>query len=194
MLLLPDTTSAAQLTDALLRRVSAYAAALGLAKITLAPTQSDGACKQPSCSSLQTCTGKLREARHLPGTDQGPSPGALAVQRAHKAGLLVHVWTFRNELFFMPLDFHADPAAEVAYFVDELGVDGVFADNPATARAAISCIEPEAQASSPTLLWLGSAVTTLLLLHLFVLVGRSSASKVVPGLLRRSISSHIIKY
>ena len=37
----------------------------------------------------------------------------------------------------MALDFRSDPAAELVYFVDVLGVDGVFADHPATARAAL---------------------------------------------------------
>jgi glycerophosphoryl diester phosphodiesterase len=59
------------------------------------------------------------------------------VADAHRAGLLVHAWTFRAENAFLPLELrssddraaYGDLAAEVHRFVD-LGVDGVFTDNP----------------------------------------------------------------
>jgi len=65
------------------------------------------------------------------------------VQRAHAAGLLVHIWTMRDENTFLPLDFrsgddpaaHGDAAAEYLAFFDA-GVDGVFSDYAATAVAA----------------------------------------------------------
>ncbi|MDQ3530908.1 MAG: glycerophosphodiester phosphodiesterase [Actinomycetota bacterium] len=69
------------------------------------------------------------------------------VQRAHKAHLLVHAWTFRNENEFLPADFqrgnpsspvflqaYGDAPAEYRLFF-RLGVDGVFSDNPDTAVA-----------------------------------------------------------
>jgi glycerophosphoryl diester phosphodiesterase len=65
------------------------------------------------------------------------------VQRAHAAGLFVHVWTMRDENNFLPADFRTsddraavgDAAAEYRTFFDA-GVDGVFSDHAATAVAA----------------------------------------------------------
>lgn len=65
------------------------------------------------------------------------------VQRAHAAGLLVHIWTMRDENTFLPTDFrsgddpaaHGDAEAEYLAFFDA-GVDGVFSDYAATAVAA----------------------------------------------------------
>jgi len=86
---------------------------------------------------------------------RGPDNDLLApttlVRDAHAAGLQVHVWTFRSENAFLPRRWQAgggqsaeagaegidpaargDAAAELALFL-ELGVDGVFADDPAVA-------------------------------------------------------------
>jgi glycerophosphoryl diester phosphodiesterase len=57
---------------------------------------------------------------------------------AHKLGLFVHVFTFRNEKKYLAADYHADPAQEYLKFF-RLGVDGVFTDFTHTgvgARAA----------------------------------------------------------
>jgi glycerophosphoryl diester phosphodiesterase len=69
------------------------------------------------------------------------------VRDAHRAGLVVHPWTFRRENEFLPLDFRqGNPASpeflrapgdlpgELRLFF-RLGVDGVFSDNPDTAVA-----------------------------------------------------------
>ena len=57
------------------------------------------------------------------------------VADAHKAGLFVHVYTFRSEQKYLAGVFNADPSAELtAYF--KAGVDGVFADFANTAVAA----------------------------------------------------------
>jgi glycerophosphoryl diester phosphodiesterase len=74
------------------------------------------------------------------------SPTTL-VRDAHRAGLLVHPWTFRRENTFLPEDFRqGNPAspfylqatgdfpAELRLFY-ELGVDGLFSDNPDVAVA-----------------------------------------------------------
>jgi glycerophosphoryl diester phosphodiesterase len=74
---------------------------------------------------------------------RGDSTGL--VERAHAAGLAVHVWTFRAENHFLPPRFrrgedphlHGDLAGEVRAFV-HAGVDGIFADYPDLARAAIT--------------------------------------------------------
>lgn len=54
---------------------------------------------------------------------------------AHKAGLIVHAYTFRNEKRRIPADFKADPKAEYKAFY-RLGLDGVFSDFADTALAA----------------------------------------------------------
>jgi glycerophosphoryl diester phosphodiesterase len=69
------------------------------------------------------------------------------VRDAHRAGLVVHPWTFRRENSFLPLDFRqgnpaspeflrapGDLPAELRLFF-RLGVDGVFSDNADTAVA-----------------------------------------------------------
>ncbi len=65
------------------------------------------------------------------------------VEAAHKAGLLVHPWTFRRENHFLPTDFKSgidprepgDLAGEVRAFI-AAGVDGLFSDNPREAVSA----------------------------------------------------------
>jgi glycerophosphoryl diester phosphodiesterase len=57
------------------------------------------------------------------------------VADAHRAGLFVHVYTFRNEKKYLAGIFKGDPAEEyLAYF--RAGVDGVFSDFANTAFAA----------------------------------------------------------
>lgn len=54
---------------------------------------------------------------------------------AHKAGLTVHAYTFRNESRRIPADFKNDPKAEYKAFF-RLGLDGVFSDFTDTALQA----------------------------------------------------------
>lgn len=54
---------------------------------------------------------------------------------AHKAGLMVHAYTFRNESRRIPADFKNDPKAEYKAFY-RLGIDGVFSDFADTALQA----------------------------------------------------------
>ncbi len=75
-----------------------------------------------------------------PGTGPGEAARILAapndlIERAHKAGLLVHTWTFRNEQRRLPRDYGGDPVQEYLQFY-QLGIDGVFSDFPDTAVAA----------------------------------------------------------
>jgi glycerophosphoryl diester phosphodiesterase len=59
------------------------------------------------------------------------------VADAHKAGLFLHAFTFRNENRRLASDYRGDPKNEyLAYF--RLGVDGVFTDFTDTALAARS--------------------------------------------------------
>ncbi|MBN3944247.1 MAG: glycerophosphodiester phosphodiesterase [Nostoc sp.] len=87
-----------------LTEIAKYAQAVGIHKNLLVPRDNNG---------------KLR------------SPTSLVID-AHAAGLLVHVWTFRNEDCFLPLDFQGNPQGEYKLFFS-LGVDGVFSDYPDTA-------------------------------------------------------------
>jgi glycerophosphoryl diester phosphodiesterase len=72
------------------------------------------------------------------------------VRDAHRAGLVVHPYTFRNENQFLPVNFRVgtDPNAygnafgEYAAFY-AAGVDGLFADNPDTALEARDGTEDE---------------------------------------------------
>jgi glycerophosphoryl diester phosphodiesterase len=72
------------------------------------------------------------------------TPSSL-VRDAHRAGLLVHCWTFRAENAFLPTQLRAagtreargDLASEVRAFL-AAGVDGVFSDQPGIAAAARS--------------------------------------------------------
>lgn len=98
-----------------LKAVAAYADGVGPAKALIVPVSKLG----------------------KPGT-----PTNFVVD-AHAAGLQVHAWTFRAENYFLPADLrkgvnpraHGDLAAEIRLFLD-LGVDGVFSDNPGEAVAA----------------------------------------------------------
>ena len=62
-------------------------------------------------------------------------PHTNVVEDAHKAGLLVHLYTFRNEQRRLNSAFGGDPTREYIAFY-QLGVDGVFSDFADTAVAA----------------------------------------------------------
>ena len=57
------------------------------------------------------------------------------IRRAHKRGLDVHTWTFRNEARRLASDYDGDPKAEYKLFY-ALGIDGVFSDFTDTAVEA----------------------------------------------------------
>jgi glycerophosphoryl diester phosphodiesterase len=80
----------------------------------------------------------------VPRDSAGASgPATTLVRDAHRAGLAVVPYTFRNENAFLPLELRSgtDPAAygdafgEYAEFF-RLGVDGLFTDNGDTAVEA----------------------------------------------------------
>ena len=54
---------------------------------------------------------------------------------AHRAGLFVHAYTFRNEKRRLTADLNGDPQAEVLLYY-RLGLDGLFSDFPDTGIAA----------------------------------------------------------
>jgi glycerophosphoryl diester phosphodiesterase len=95
-------------TDEGLKSIAAYAKGLGPEKRLVLPVNADG--------SLGTPTG--------------------LVERAHRAGLLVHVWTLRADKEFLPAAYQGDAAAEFLEF-KRLGVDGMFSDFPDIGVAAL---------------------------------------------------------
>jgi glycerophosphoryl diester phosphodiesterase len=67
--------------------------------------------------------------------DASTQEATSVIADAHKLGLLVHVFTFRNEKKYLAADYHGDPGQEYLKFF-RLGVDGVFTDFTHTAVAA----------------------------------------------------------
>jgi glycerophosphoryl diester phosphodiesterase len=76
--------------------------------------------------------------------DASTQPPTTLVADAHRAGLFVHPFTFRNEKRRLALDYRGDPQAEYLQFF-RLGVDGVFADFADTAVAARAVLLQEAK-------------------------------------------------
>lgn len=99
----------------------------------------------------------LHKSLVVPRTAAGTlgEPGPL-VADAHAVGLAVHAFTFRNENAFLPADLRRGPGAselgdgraECLAFL-RAGVDGLFADDPATAVAARDL----APAAAQTIRW-----------------------------------------
>ncbi|TWP53048.1 glycerophosphodiester phosphodiesterase [Lentzea tibetensis] len=103
------------ITPAGLKEIATYADGIGATKDRIIPRDPAGFLQQPT--SL--------------------------VKDAHRARLVVHAWTFRNENAFLPADFRSsvDPAAYGRAFAEyevffKQGIDGLFADNPDTAVEA----------------------------------------------------------
>jgi glycerophosphoryl diester phosphodiesterase len=102
-------------TPAGLREIARYADGVGPSKDYIVPRDASGASLEPTSF----------------------------VDDAHRAGLVVHPYTFRNENQFLPLELrssadpnaYGDAIAEYEQFYG-LGVDGLFSDNPDTAIEA----------------------------------------------------------
>jgi glycerophosphoryl diester phosphodiesterase len=102
------TSDAAMVDAAGLKKIAAYADGIGPEKRLVVPVGADGSIGTP--------------------TD--------LVQRAHAAGLLVHIWTIRVDKQFLPAGYHGRGEAEYEQFRD-LGVDGLFTDFPDVAAKAL---------------------------------------------------------
>lgn len=101
-------------TPAGLREIAGYAKGVGPAKDRIIPRDAGGFLTRPT----------------------------TLVADAHRAGLVVHPWTFRAENTFLPADFRSSAIpAEYGDLFGELevffatGIDGVFTDNPDIAVA-----------------------------------------------------------
>ena len=93
--------------DGGLKAIAAYADGIGAEKKLTLPVKPDGSLDAP--------------------TD--------LVERAHRAGLQVHVWTLRADAQYLPAAYKGDAKAEFLQF-QQLGVDGVFTDFPDVGVAA----------------------------------------------------------
>ena len=102
------TSDASMLDAAGLKRIAGYADGIGPEKRLVVPIAPDGSVGAP--------------------TD--------LVQRAHAAGLLVHIWTIRVDKQFLPAGYHGRGEAEFEQFRD-LGVDGLFTDFPDVAAKVL---------------------------------------------------------
>lgn len=100
------TTYADLVTATVLRKVSRYADGLGACKDLLIPRKPDGSLGRPTA----------------------------VIRDAHRAGLLVHAYTFRREAVYVPAGL--DMVGEVRAFL-KAGLDGFFTDNPDLGRAAV---------------------------------------------------------
>lgn len=106
-------------TDAGLREIARYADGIGPWKRYIVSTV-------PDASAPAGAPGEATR-KTLPPND--------LIKRAHHHGLLVHTWTFRNELRRLPSNYGGNPLKEYEQFY-KLGIDGVFSDFPDTAVAA----------------------------------------------------------
>lgn len=117
----------AMVTPAGLAEIKTYADGIGPWKRYIISTQgtfgADG--KQVDINR----DGKLNDA------DSTSQPATSLVADAHRAGLFVHPFTFRNESRRLATDYQGDPNSEYLAFY-RTGVDGVFTDFTDTAIAA----------------------------------------------------------
>ena len=89
----------------------------------------------------------------VPVKDGAPGEPTGLVQRAHAAGLAVHIWTLRPENAFLPASLKKAPATDATLRGDSVaeivaylraGVDGFFTDDPAVGRAAVGAFRAQA--------------------------------------------------
>lgn len=99
----PQTPYASMLTPEGLTKIATYADGIGVAKSLVIPRDRRGSLTEPT----------------------------PLVDTAHRLGLLVHAWTFRDEDYFLPRGLKGKPREEVERYV-ATGLDGVFMDNPFT--------------------------------------------------------------
>ena len=114
-------TFAAMVTPAGLADITTYADGIGPWKLYILSARGLDAHGKPVTA--------LAEASNMPPTS--------LIADAHKAGLFVHAYTFRDEPQHLTKTYHGDAKAEYkAYF--SLGADGVFTDFSTTARGALT--------------------------------------------------------
>jgi glycerophosphoryl diester phosphodiesterase len=114
-------TFAAMITPAGLEEIKAYADGIGPWKFYILRAQ--------GVDAAGIAVTALDQASNM-------APTSL-IAEAHKAGLFVHPYTFRDEAEYLTKTYNGDPKAEYkAYF--DLGTDGIFTDFSTTARIALT--------------------------------------------------------
>ncbi len=98
----------ADVSPARLAQIAAYADGIGVNTRLIVPANADGTLRPPT----------------------------TVVGDAHRAGLLVHAWTLRNEAVFLSPSYDGRPEKEYQQLA-ALGVDGIFGDFPDVAVAAL---------------------------------------------------------
>ena len=118
------------LTPAGLAKIKNYADGIGPWKPMIVPVK----CKLDAANNCMDLDGNGKFDGYPDSIQQTPT---MLVTDAHRAGLFVHAYTFRNVKGFynLPFDVNGDPTKEyLTHF--RLGVDGVFSDAPDTALFA----------------------------------------------------------
>ena len=118
------------LTPAGLAQIATYADGIGPWKPMIVPVKC-------TLDAAAKCVDKDGDGAFNGYADSTQQPATTLVADAHRAGLFVHEYTFRNErgYYNLPLDAAGDPKVEyLTHF--RLGVDGVFSDFADTAIEA----------------------------------------------------------
>ncbi len=111
-------------TPAGLAEIATYAAGIGPNKQRIIPSRTVDRNGDGSADDLNG-DGLISDG------DRVLLPPTTLISDAHKAGLLVHAYTLRDEAFFLSPDYNGDPRAEYRQLI-QLGVDGFFTDFPGT--------------------------------------------------------------
>ncbi|PZV19142.1 MAG: hypothetical protein DCF20_03005 [Pseudanabaena sp.] len=112
-----------------LKEIAKYATGIGPDKRQIVPASTVDKNNDGKPDDLNG-DGQISDADRVLGT-----PTTL-IQDAHKAGLLVHLYTLRSDSFFLASDYQNDPTKEYKQFIN-LGVDGFFTDIPDTGRSVL---------------------------------------------------------
>ncbi|MBC7444283.1 MAG: glycerophosphodiester phosphodiesterase [Polaromonas sp.] len=117
----------AMVTPAGLAEIKAYADGIGPWKPYIVPVKGT----LDAAGNVRDLNGDGK-VNYADASTQAPT---TLVDDAHKAGLFVHAYTFRNEQRRLAFDYNKDPKAEYLQFY-RLGLDGVFSDFADTALEA----------------------------------------------------------
>jgi glycerophosphoryl diester phosphodiesterase len=112
-----------------LAEIATYANAIGPNKQRIVPQTTVDANNDGKADDLNG-DGQISDGDTVIG-----APTTL-IADAHKAGLKVHLYTLRNDSYFLPNSYNGDPGAEFRKFID-LGIDGFFTDFARTGRQVL---------------------------------------------------------
>ena len=113
-----------------LATIKSYADGIGPNKARILPMTFQDANADGSRDDLNG-DGQISDADTIVGT------ATTLVADAHKAGLFVHLYTLRDDPYFLPSTYNGDSTKEYQAFIN-LGVDGFFTDFPGTGNAVLA--------------------------------------------------------